>query len=543
MKKTTLFLAITLCLCLIFQAAFAQAAGIKLKIGVSSGNSEEQTEETSETKEDNQNIEESTNTSKDKSEISDSKKQEDNKAKTPKTESKQSNTQSSGSAEQSMSNEEFLLSCDYKLVTATNARILYEDNYSFAFLEQGTYLRYLKNTDDTLEAEVYLDNTIKTAWVPTHNVVLAATIIKNSDGETIIVNEKDPERETKIKSGKVLLKEGDNPLINKTKIKNVNTLLFDSQNYNYSGLSLEETKAEKNRTNNKAKIAGKPDKNQKITLPIGKTTNAKDDDSSLDDEDESSTKLSIPSDTESDTNSETSSNDGNMKLSIGGSNKVEDADNSESNGKTSLNTVNGNSVKAVVSSTGETKLYSNNLADSETIANIKSGEEIEVYDLGYAFSKVLYNGMEGYIPTSSIKFEDGNDFAVVINKKGNANAYKDDSLKEKVSKIPIGTVVQVIEESGKTLKVNYNGNSVFVPFDSMQFISRPTSLDRIGTIKSQNENAKINTRINDSKGAAIVEKIPVGEHVTIIKSDEKWFHIATPSGKYAFVQSQFIKEN
>ena len=542
MKRISFFLAITLCLCLIFQAAFVQAAGIKLKIGVSSGNSEEKTEETSETKEDNQDIEESVNTSKDKSDISDSKKQEDNQSKTPKTESKQSNIQRSGSAEQSMSNEEFLLSCDYKLITATNARILYEDNYSFAFLEQGTYLRYLRNTDDTLEAEVYLDNTIKTAWVPTHNVVLAATIIKDSDGETVIVNEKDPERDTKIKSGKVLLKEGDNPLINKARIKNVNTLLFDSQNYNYSGLSLEENNTDKN-NNKKARIAGKPDKNQKITLPIGKTTNAKDDDSSLDDEDESSTKLSIPSDTESDTNSETSSNDGNMKLSIGGSNKVEDADNSESNGKTSLNTVNGNSVKAVVSSTGETKLYSNNLADSETIANINSGEEIEVYDLGYAFSKVIYNGMEGYMPTSSIKFEDGNDFAVVIDKKGNANTYKDDSLKEKVSKIPIGTVVQVIEESGKTLKVNYKGNSVFVPFDSMQFISRPTSLDRIGTIKSQNENAKINTRINDSKGAAIVEKIPVGEHVTIIKSDEKWFHIATPSGKYAYVQSQFIKEN
>ena len=542
MKRISFFLAITLCLCLIFQAAFVQAAGIKLKIGVSSGNSEEKTEETSETKEDNQDIEESVNTSKDKSDISDSKKQEDNQSKTPKTESKQSNIQRSGSAEQAMSNEEFLLSCDYKLITATNARILYEDNYSFAFLEQGTYLRYLRNTDDTLEAEVYLDNTIKTAWVPTHNVVLAATIIKDSDGETVIVNEKDPERDTKIKSGKVLLKEGDNPLINKTRIKNVNTLLFDSQNYNYSGLSLEENNTDKN-NNKKARIAGKPDKNQKITLPIGKTTNAKDDDSSLDDEDESSTKLSISRDTELDTNSEISSDNGNMKLSIGGSNKVEDADNSESNGKTSLNTVNGNSVKAVVSSTGETKLYSNSLADSETIANINSGEEIEVYDLGYAFSKVLYNGMEGYIPTSSIKFEDGNDFAVVIDKKGNANAYKDDSLKEKVSKIPIGTVVQVIEESGKTLKVNYNGNSVFVPFDSMQFISRPTSLDRIGTIKSQNENAKINTRINDSKGSAIVEKIPVGEHVTIIKSDEKWFHIATPSGKYAFVQSQFIKEN
>ena len=442
-----------------------------------------------------------------------------------------------------MSNEEFLLSCDYKLITATNARILYEDNYSFAFLEQGTYLRYLRNTDDTLEAEVYLDNTIKTAWVPTHNVVLAATIIKNSDGETVIVNEKDPERETKIKSGKVLLKEGDNPLINKTRIKNVNTLLFDSQNYNYSGLSLEETKSEENSNNKKARIAGRPDKNQKITLPIGKSSIANDDDSSLEDEDESGTKLSIPSDTESDTDSELSSDDGTMKLSIGGSNKIEEADDSESNKNTSLNTANVNSVKAIVNATAEIKLYSKNLADSETIANINSGEEIEVYELGYAFSKVLYNGMEGYIPTSSIKFEDGNDFAVVIDKKGNANTYKDDSLKEKVSKIPIGTVVQVIEESGKTLKVNYKGNSVFVPFDSMQFISRPTSLDRIGTIKSQNENAKINTRINDSKGAAIVEKIPVGEHVTIIKSDEKWFHIATPSGKYAYVQSQFIKEN
>lgn len=542
MKRISFFLAITLCLCLIFQAAFVQAAGIKLKIGVSSGNSEEKTEETSETKEDNQDIEESVNTSKDKSDISDSKKQEDNQSKTPKTESKQSNIQRSGSAEQSMSNEEFLLSCDYKLITATNARILYEDNYSFAFLEQGTYLRYLRNTDDTLEAEVYLDNTIKTAWVPTHNVVLAATIIKDSDGETVIVNEKDPERDTKIKSGKVLLKEGDNPLINKARIKNVNTLLFDSQNYNYSGLSLEENNTDKN-NNKKARIAGKPDKNQKITLPIGKTTNAKDDDGSLDDEDESTTKLSIPSDEESDTNSEIDSDDGTMKLSIGSSNKIKDVDNSESNEKTSLNVDNGTSMKALATATEDSKLYSNNVTDSETIANINSGEEIEVYDLGYAFSKVIYNGMEGYMPTSSIKFEDGNDFAVVIDKKGNANTYKDDSLKEKVSKIPIGTVVQVIEESGKTLKVNYKGNSVFVPFDSMQFISRPTSLDRIGTIKSQNENAKINTRINDSKGAAIVEKIPVGEHVTIIKSDEKWFHIATPSGKYAYVQSQFIKEN
>ncbi|MDY6072830.1 MAG: SH3 domain-containing protein [Eubacteriales bacterium] len=542
MKRISFFLAITLCLCLIFQAAFVQAAGIKLKIGVSSGNSEEKTEETSETKEDNQDIEESVNTSKDKSDISDSKKQEDNQSKTPKTESKQSNIQRSGSAEQSMSNEEFLLSCDYKLITATNARILYEDNYSFAFLEQGTYLRYLRNTDDTLEAEVYLDNTIKTAWVPTHNVVLAATIIKDSDGETVIVNEKDPERDTKIKSGKVLLKEGDNPLINKARIKNVNTLLFDSQNYNYSGLSLEENNTDKN-NNKKARIAGKPDKNQKITLPIGKTTNAKDDDGSLDDEDESTTKLSIPSDEESDTNSEIDSDDGTMKLSIGSSNKIKDVDNSESNEKTSLNVDNGTSMNALATATEDSKLYSNNVTDSETVANINSGEEIEVYDLGYAFSKVIYNGMEGYMPTSSIKFEDGNDFAVVIDKKGNANTYKDDSLKEKVSKIPIGTVVQVIEESGKTLKVNYKGNSVFVPFDSMQFISRPTSLDRIGTIKSQNENAKINTRINDSKGAAIVEKIPVGEHVTIIKSDEKWFHIATPSGKYAYVQSQFIKEN
>lgn len=542
MKRISFFLAITLCLCLIFQAAFVQAAGIKLKIGVSSGNSEEKTEETSETKEDNQDIEESVNTSKDKSDISDSKKQEDNQSKTPKTESKQSNIQRSGSAEQSMSNEEFLLSCDYKLITATNARILYEDNYSFAFLEQGTYLRYLRNTDDTLEAEVYLDNTIKTAWVPTHNVVLAATIIKDSDGETVIVNEKDPERDTKIKSGKVLLKEGDNPLINKARIKNVNTLLFDSQNYNYSGLSLEENNTDKN-NNKKARIAGKPDKNQKITLPIGKTTNAKDDDGSLDDEDESTTKLSIPSDEESDTNSEIDSDDGTMKLSIGSSNKIKDVDNSESNEKTSLNVDNGTSMNALATATEDSKLYSNNVTDSETIANINSGEEIEVYDLGYAFSKVIYNGIEGYMPTSSIKFEDGNDFAVVIDKKGNANTYKDDSLKEKVSKIPIGTVVQVIEESGKTLKVNYKGNSVFVPFDSMQFISRPTSLDRIGTIKSQNENAKINTRINDSKGAAIVEKIPVGEHVTIIKSDEKWFHIATPSGKYAYVQSQFIKEN
>lgn len=542
MKRTSLFLAISLCLCLIFQATLAQAAGTKLKIGISSGNSEEKTEETID-KDDNQNIEESANTSRDKSDISDSKKQEDSQDKTPKTDSKQSNAQSSGSAEQSMSNEEFLLSCDYKLVTATNARILYEDNYSFAFLEQGTYLRYLRNTDDTLEAEVYLDNTIKIAWVPTHNVVLAATIIKDSDGETVIVNEKDPERDTKIKSGKVLLKEGENPLINKTRIKNVNTLLFDSQNYNYSGLSLEKNNTEKNSNNKKARIAGRPDKNQKITLPIGKSNIADDEDSSLDNEDESSTKLSIPSDEESDINSEISSDDGTMKLSIGGSNKTEDVDNSESNENTSSDTDNSNSMKALATATEETKLYSNNHVDSETLANINSGEEIEVYDLGYAFSKVLYNGMEGYIPTSSIKFEDGNDFAVVINKKGNANAYKDDSLKEKVSKIPIGTVVQVIEESGKTLKVNYNGDSVFVPFDSMQFISRPTSLDRIGTIKSQNENAKINTRINDSKGAAIVEKIPVGEHVTIIKSDEKWFHIATPSGKYAFVQSQFIKEN
>ena len=539
MKKTSLFLAISLCLCLIFQATFVQAAGTKLKIGISSGNSEEKTID----EDNNQNIEESENTSKNKSDISDSKKQEDSQDKISKTESKQSNVQSSGSAEQSMSNEEFLLSCDYKLVTATNARILYEDNYSFAFLEKGTYLRYLRNTDDTLEAEVYLDNTIKTAWVPTHNVVLAATIIKDSDGETVIVNEKDPERDTKIKSGKVLLKEGDNPLINKTRIKNVNTLLFDSQNYNYSGLSLEESNNDKNGKNKNARIAGRPNKNQKITLPIGKSNMADDEDSSLDNEDESSTKLSIPSDTESDTNSEIISDDGTMKLPIGSSNKTEDVDNSESNEKTSLNTDNDNSIKALATTTEESKLYSNNLADSETIANINSGEEIEVYELGYAFSKVLYNGMEGYIPTSSLKFEDGNDFAVVIDKKGNANAYKDDSLKEKVSKIPIGTVVQVIEESGKTLKVNYNGNSVFVPFESMQFISRPTSLDRIGTIKSQNENAKINTRINDSKGAAIVEKIPAGEHVTIIKSDEKWFHIATPSGKYAFVQSQFIKEN
>lgn len=523
MKKIRLIAVFTLCICLVCQSVFYATYGVTLKIGNSNDSKTVQ-----------ENVSEDSQNTTEVEELNENNKEQNNKEEvikpstTPDRSSSALSSQNSTSKE-SMSNQEFLLSCDYKIVTSTNARIMYNENYSFKFLNNGTYLRYLRHTDDTLEAEVFIDGAIKKAWVPTHNVVLAATIIKDSNCNISIVNENDPDKDLKVKSAKVLMSPGSNPLINKQRIKNVNTLLFDSNKYNYAGFAMEKdtTRSEKS---GRIKNVGSMKSNKKVTLSIGSKnkTNSKEDINDKEDVDDTDSKPTIIS----------GKNSGKITIPLSPKNNSIN----ESNSKASTTSKSSDKmIDATINA--NTALYLKGIISSEQIADISEGDSVKVYEIGYAFSRVNFNELEGYVPTNALNFEDGNDYAVVINKRGKANIYSDSELKNKLNSISVGTVLRVVKKMDSAHLIHFNGSDVYISPNDLQYITIPASIEREAVIVSQNQSSKINTRISDKNGSAIVEKVGVGEHVSLISTDEKWANISTPNGKYAFVQVDFIQEN
>lgn len=459
MKNLSKILALLLCFLLIVSSPNA-LAGVKIKIGGGSSNSTEQTETQGE------DVEESNNEADDTSDV-------------------ESNNTVSEPSSAPASDEEFKLQADFKTIKGENVRFFVDGAYSFTFLESGTYLKYVRHTDDTVEVETFINGKYSRAWLPTSSVVLAATIIKK-DGKNELVSELDPDFKTKVAAGKVVATAGkDNPLINTSKLKDIDTLLTNSLKYDHTGLKLEPNATAGGKTTSSS-TGGNNSGSTSNTLKTNKT-------------------ITIG-----------------VKTAGTGSSK---------DGKVS------NPINATIQREELGTLYSERNRGSEVLANLKVDDTLEVHNLGAAFSYVVAGETAGYLQTYALKFETGNDFLIISDKSGKTALREDASASaKKLKDLPNGTIALVLEESDKFIKVNVNGVEGYIAKTSSKFINLAETIHENALVNKE----KVKARTGAAKTNPVVEALKKDLSVVVIEQNDDWTQIELPNGKTAFIESAFL---
>lgn len=472
MKLILKTIALTLCLVLLFGMLTANASGVKIKIGGGS-KTEQPAEDTAK-----EPTEEGTEDAAAGSEAPAEEAEAEDEEETP-----------SEPSEAPASEEEFKLSADFKTLKGENVRYYADGKYSFAFLDAGTLVKYVRHTDDTVEVETFINGKYCRVWLSTSAVVLAVTIIQK-DGEKLLISELDPEYSTKIKEGKILATAGkDNPLINVKKQKDVNTLLTDSLSYDHTGLKLEP---------NATAGGGNKKKNGKggNSTVVDKTLTA------------------------------------DKKVTIG----LKTGGSSSGVGLSKTTTV-SNPISATVQKESSAKIYEKRSADSNVESTLKEGDSVEVHNLGAAFSYVVSGSTKGYIQTSALKFEDGSEFVILSEKTGKIVLREQKGTKgKKVTDLKNGIVALVVEEGDKFTKIKTNGVEGYVAKSSTHFISLADSVNTNATVNKD----KVNSRTGNFKDNPLVEALKKGTNVVVVEEKGDWSQIELPNGKSAFIESKFL---
>lgn len=121
---------------------------------------------------------------------------------------------------------------------------------------------------------------------------------------------------------------------------------------------------------------------------------------------------------------------------------------------------------------GEASLRETASQKGTLITMAKAGRIVGVQEVGATFTKILYDGVEGYIRTDCLNFHAGDKAPLgsgILHIKGNVDSTGDISLrnatsnaKAKVISLMTGTVVNVYETSGDWYGVEYDGWYGFV---------------------------------------------------------------------------------
>lgn len=466
MKLFQKLFALLLSCVLIFSSTFAEASGIKIKIGGTS--STQSTEESGDTEDGDSAVDEASSSSTDEqSETA----EEDAEEEVP-----------SAPTDTPDSEEEFRLSADFKSIKGENVRYYFEGGFSFAYLEENTYLKHIRHTDDTLEAETFVDGIYSRIWLPTNSVVLAVSVIEVG-GTKKLVSELDPDYAEKIKEGKILATAGkDNPLLNTKKLKDVQTLLTDALNYDHTGLKLEPN----------ATAGGGKKNTTTSTSSTKKTTNNK------------TMVIGV----------KTSSSTG------GGKSKLVE-----------------NPITAIVQKQAQASIFEKASNSSTSLADPEKDAEIKVHSFGSAFSYVSFGDVEGYMQTNALKFDSIIDFVIVNDKTKKTTLREEPSTKgKKIVDFSNGTVLAVFEEDGDFYKVATNGKEGYVAKASTKIISLASSVSMIAKIKN-----KANARGADIKNAPLVDQLTKGATVTIVDEMGDWTLVELANGKTAYVESSYLE--
>ncbi|GAA0699462.1 hypothetical protein GCM10008904_04710 [Paraclostridium ghonii] len=189
--------------------------------------------------------------------------------------------------------------------------------------------------------------------------------------------------------------------------------------------------------------------------------------------------------------------------------------------------------------------------NSSVIGSLKQNEKVEVISESNGWSKIKYNGKEGYVSSSYLKDYSGGNTnpnpapsktkvvtATSLNVRSGAstNSSVMGSLKQNEK-------VEVISESNGWSKIKYNGKEGYVSSSYLkdysdggnQNIKPPASNAKVVTVTS------LNVRSGPSTSNSIIGSLKQNEKVEVISESNGWSKIGY-NGKEGYVSSSYLKD-
>ncbi|WP_057570446.1 SH3 domain-containing protein [Paraclostridium sordellii] len=200
---------------------------------------------------------------------------------------------------------------------------------------------------------------------------------------------------------------------------------------------------------------------------------------------------------------------------------------------------------------------------NSVIGSLKNNEKVEVISESNGWSKIKYNGKEGYVSSTYLK--DSNEGG---NSKPNENPKPSPNVGTKIKVVAatslnvrsgpstshgiIGSLknnekVEVISESNGWSKIKYNGkegyvSSTYLKDSNEGGTSKPDEKPNVGTKIKVVAATSLNVRSGPSTGHGIIGSLKNNEKVEVISESNGWSKIKY-NGKEGYVSSTYLKDS
>ncbi|WP_055329578.1 SH3 domain-containing protein [Paraclostridium sordellii] len=200
---------------------------------------------------------------------------------------------------------------------------------------------------------------------------------------------------------------------------------------------------------------------------------------------------------------------------------------------------------------------------NSVIGSLKNNEKVEIISESNGWSKIKYNGKEGYVSSTYLK--DVNEGG---NSKPNETPKPSPNVETKTKVVAatslnvrsgpstghgiIGSLknnekVEVISESNGWSKIKYNGkegyvSSTYLKYSNEGGTSKPDEKPNVGTKTKVVAATSLNVRSGPSTGHGIIGSLKNNEKVEVISESNGWSKIKY-NGKEGYVSSTYLKDS
>lgn len=204
-----------------------------------------------------------------------------------------------------------------------------------------------------------------------------------------------------------------------------------------------------------------------------------------------------------------------------------------------------------------------------SIARIPTGTSLTVLEQGGKWSRVAYNGQEGYVMNAFLRFGQtaaqptaipavtappasvtGTQAVVVCDDGGKLNLRRTPSSGSKVlERIPNGTALTVYPVDGKWYSVAYNGQTGYVLGSFLSFgAAAPTAAPAATAapvVSGQratvycSDGGSLNLRQTPAANGNVLDRIPTGVQLTAEAVDGAWYKV-TYNGQTGYVMAKYL---
>ena len=205
----------------------------------------------------------------------------------------------------------------------------------------------------------------------------------------------------------------------------------------------------------------------------------------------------------------------------------------------------------------------------EKIAVISKGTELIVLSKDSEWTKVSYDGKEGYVPTDYLNFNDNSDSS---NVDKNEYATTTDAVNlrataswsgEQIIVVPKNSKVIVISKGSEWTKVSYDGKEGYVPANYLNYENQDnnnnngnttpdnpsettpsyteTDFSAKGKVVKIASNDVLNVRKEPSGDSALITTLKLNETVTITKKVSNGWYKVSANGSVGYVNGSYIE--